>query len=175
MKIEQVEVLVLAAQEGKRDALELLYRHFFTPMKRYALIRVHQTTTAEDLVQNVWLKVGRRLQLMQDVRVFRSWLYKALRWEIIDWARQQRNANFEELNESSLFTEDLRPEVLDVAPLLAGLKPNEREVIELFYLSELSVNETALVLSIAPGTVKSRLHSAREELRHRYLNEGNKP
>jgi RNA polymerase sigma-70 factor (ECF subfamily) len=76
MKIEQVEVLVLAAQEGKRDALELLYRHFFTPMKRYALIRVHQTTTAEYLVQNVWLKVGRRLQFMQDVRVFRSWLLK---------------------------------------------------------------------------------------------------
>ncbi|RUO33756.1 RNA polymerase sigma factor [Aliidiomarina soli] len=179
MDSEQIEVLVLRAQEGKRGAMTALYGHFFTPMKRYAMLRVRDMALAEDLVQNVWLKVGKRLRLMNDARVFRSWLYRALRWEIIDWARRQSKVEVASVDsltaengyEEAAIAYNYRPDIEDVAPLLAALKKEEREVMELFYLSELSVNETALVLSIPVGTVKSRLHGAREKLRHIYANE----
>jgi RNA polymerase sigma factor (sigma-70 family) len=48
---------------------------------------------------------------------------------------------------------------------LARLPPVEREILTLFYLQELTVEETAGALSIPPGTVKSRLHRARRLLR----------
>lgn len=168
MKIQHIEILVLAAQEGKSEALAALYRHFSTPMKRHAILRVHDAMVAEDLVQNVWLKVSKRLRLLQDVRVFRSWLFRALRWEIIDWARQSRAASTDEIEDSHAVVDEPNPEILDVAPLLAGLKEDERDVIELFYLNEFSITETALALSIPEGTVKSRLHKARENLRNKY-------
>lgn len=169
MENAQIEVLVLAAQEGKKQALDLLYRHFFTPMKRYAVLRVRDAMVAEDLVQNVWLKVSKRLQLLQDARVFRSWLYRALRWEIMDWGRRQKVAQTDELGESELAAPAVMAETLDIDRLLMGLSKDERDVVELFYLNELSVNETALVLVIPAGTVKSRLHSAREKFRKEYL------
>lgn len=168
MKIQHIEILVLAAQEGKKEALSALYRHFLTPMKRHAMLRVHDAMIAEDLVQNVWLKISKRLRLLQDVRVFRSWLFRALRWEITDWTRQNRAASIDEIEDSHAVVEEPNPQLLDIAPLLAGLKEEERDVIELFYLNEFSISETALALSIPEGTVKSRLHKARENLRHKY-------
>jgi RNA polymerase sigma-70 factor (ECF subfamily) len=48
---------------------------------------------------------------------------------------------------------------------LARLPPVEREILTLFYLQELTIEETAAALSIPPGTVKSRLHRARRLLR----------
>jgi RNA polymerase sigma-70 factor (ECF subfamily) len=51
MKSEQIETLVLEVEQGNIQSLELLYKHFILPMRRFALIRVKDTMVAEDLVQ----------------------------------------------------------------------------------------------------------------------------
>lgn len=168
MEIEQIEVLVLAAQEGDNQALDALYRHFFVSMRRYAALRVGSAAVAEDLVQNVWLQVSRRLRTLQHVRVFRSWLFRALRWEIVDWSRREPERNDNDLDEAEVRVATVNHELLDIAPLLATLGPSERDVVELFYLNELTVREVALALSVAEGTVKSRLYKARQQLRDNY-------
>jgi RNA polymerase sigma-70 factor (ECF subfamily) len=54
---------------------------------------------------------------------------------------------------------------IDVATAIRGLPPIHRAAVHLFYREELSVEEIASVLGIPPGTVKSRLHHARDALR----------
>lgn len=169
MKLEQIEILVLEVQQGKLQSLELLYKNFILPMRRFTLIRVKDAMVAEDLVQNVWLKIVDRIGRLEDVSLFRSWLYRALRWEIVDWARQSRRTVL--LEEPEISSESGLPDnndVLDVAPLLKKLSSEERDVIELYYLSDLSLRETALALSVPEGTVKSRLSRARRKLKTEY-------
>jgi RNA polymerase sigma-70 factor (ECF subfamily) len=169
MKSEQIEILVLEVQQGNIQSLELLYKHFILPMRRFTLIRVKDAMVAEDLVQNVWLKITSRITRLNDVSLFRSWLYKALRWEIIDWARQNRRTVF--VGEPDISSESESADnndVLDVAPLLKKLSSDERDVVELYYLSDLSLRETALALSLPEGTVKSRLSRARKKLKTEY-------
>ncbi len=173
MKPEQIEVLVLDVQQGKVQSLELLYKHFIVPMRRFTLIRVKDSMVAEDLVQNVWLKIASRVGRLKDVSLFRSWLYRALRWEIVDWARQSRRTvaleESEIINESGSSDDN---DVLYMAPLLKHLSNDERDVIELYYLSDLSLRETALTLLVPEGTVKSRLSRARKKLQTQYQTKG---
>jgi RNA polymerase sigma-70 factor (ECF subfamily) len=173
MKPEQIEILVLDVQQGKVQSLELLYKHFIVPMRRFTLIRVKDSMVAEDLVQNVWLKIASRVGRLKDVSLFRSWLYRALRWEIVDWARQnQRTVALEDseiINDSGSSDDN---DVLDIAPLLKHLSTDERDVIELYYLSDLSLRETALTLLVPEGTVKSRLSRARKKLQTQYQTKG---
>ncbi len=173
MKPEQIEILVLDVQRGKVQSLELLYKHFILPMRRFTLIRVKDSMVAEDLVQNVWLKIASRVGQLKDVSLFRSWLYRALRWEIIDWSRKTRRTvrleKSEIINDSGSSDNN---EVLDMAPLFKHLSNDERDVIELYYLSDLSLRETALTLLVPEGTVKSRLSRARKKLQTEYQTKG---
>ena len=55
--------------------------------------------------------------------------------------------------------------LLGVADCVIGLPEKQRQVIQLFYAGGLSIEEIAGILKIPKGTVKSRLHSAKEQLR----------
>lgn len=161
----ELEILVLAVKSGNADAFTRLYQHFNLPMRKYAIARVNDLMVADDLVQNVWLKISKRVVTLNDVSLFRSWLYKALRWEIIDWARQSSK----ELVTNDFVEEcsdDMTPKQTSYAlPALKKLNENERDTAELFYLNDLSVREISLIVGVPVGTVKSRLHRAREQLK----------
>lgn len=161
----ELEILVLAVKSGNSEAFTVLYRHYQLPMRKYAVARVNDPMVADDLVQNVWLKISKRVMTLNDVSLFRSWLYKALRWEIIDWAKQSRKEIVtNEFVEQSC--EDMVPKTTSyVLPALKKLDDNERDTAELFYLNDLSVGEISLIVGVPVGTVKSRLHRAREQLK----------
>lgn len=158
-----VELLVLELQEGNKKAFERLYKEFNQPMRRFAFLRINDQMVAEDVVQNVWIKIGKRVEQLRDVSLFRSWLYRALRWEINDWYRSQQRLEYRDAEDKEV--PPLRVEILDLKKILQRLSDEEREVVELFYLSDLSLDETAFVLSLPEGTVKSRLFRARTNLK----------
>ncbi len=171
MQQAQIDLLVLAFQQGEKRAYGLLYQYFTPGLRRFAGYRVSSQEVADDLVQNVWLKVAQRVHRLNDVRVFPSWLYRALRWEISDWrksAANQRHAGEEVLAEIAVGGQ-AEPE--RIPELLQALRPEEREVVELFYLHEFSLQVIALALELPVGTVKSRLHRARQQLQMFYSEE----
>lgn len=161
----EVEILVLEAQGGSRVALKNLFEHFNQSLVRYAYVRVQNKMIAEDLTQNVWLKVFRRLHRLNDVSLFRSWLFRALRWEINDWFRMSnREVLFAEPDDEQS-EDNQRAKTPDIVPLLKTLDETERETAELYYVNDLSVREVSIVLSVPEGTIKSRLYRARVALK----------
>lgn len=164
MKEAEIEILVLKLQAGQTEALGELYTLLHASMRKYAAIRIGDAMVAEDLVQNVWLQVSKRVMRLKDVSLFRSWLFKALRWEITDWhrktAKEVSSSTIPEKSNSISKNDDTF-----VLPLLEKLVDEEREVIALYYLNDISVREIALIIDSPLGTVKSRLHRAREKLK----------
>ncbi len=166
MRQAELDLLVLEAQNGNLQALECLVALFHPLLIKFAVAISGDHALAKDAAQDVWLQISKKLRSLDDPRAFKSWIYRAVRWRVIDLTRN-KSTQFEMLDDNCATTD------LDVSELeqrqLKGcinrLEADEREVIYLHYLAELSVAEVALVLKIPAGTVKSRLSRARNQLR----------
>ncbi|WP_420934573.1 RNA polymerase sigma factor [Alteromonas sp. A081] len=161
----EIEILVLEAQMGSRSAVQKLYEHFNQSLKKYVYVRVKNRMIAEDIAQNVWLKVYRRINRLNNVALFKSWLFKALIWELNDWYRKSNREILlpDPQNEHVYETDGSKD--FDLFPLLQQLDSSERETAELYYVNDLSVREVSLVLGVPEGTIMSRLHRARATLK----------
>jgi RNA polymerase sigma factor (sigma-70 family) len=165
MQQAQLDLLVLAMQAGDKRAFSLLYRYYHRDLRRFAAYLLHNPAAAEDLVHNVWLKVSRRIGRLQDPQLFTSWLYRAVRWEVLDYQKQAAQRKHQSLDDNDGGIDAaMHDDSSDLTKAMAQLADNERLVLQLHYLHELEIVQIALVLDIPAGTVKSRLHRARKQL-----------
>lgn len=164
MEKAQIALWVVEAQQGDNASFDALYRHFQPLLFSYAYKSCHDNALAADAVHNAWLKVMHGLKKLQQPHAFRSWLYRAVRWQLLD---QGRLVQHQSLDEAQLFTTPGVAE-MDLLRMVNQLPDDEREVIELFYLHELSIEEVSDILQLASGTIKSRLFRARQTLKQAY-------
>ena len=129
---------------------------------------------ARDIVQDAWLTIVRRINRLDDPARFRSWAYRIVSNRCVDWTRRrvvQRKATIElQSTASSAFDEStITPDAVDelarMRDALRELPDNQRAILSLHYLDEMSVAQIAQVLGLPEGTVKSRLFHARNRLK----------
>lgn len=125
---------------------------------------------AEDLLQEALLRAYQRFHQLREKARFKGWLLCIVRTVFLDRLRRlgQPAHNLDELLEElpdreSSWHHDPQAELMQVA--LSQLRPAQRELLSLFYLEGLSLEETGQVLGIAPRIVRQRLFRAREALR----------
>jgi len=166
------DLLVLAAQSGNQKAFTLLHKRYQGPLFHFAFKLCGNEQVAQDAVQEAWIKLANTLRKLNDPRALRAWLYRLVRWRTMDILRQMKRHNaYTEVFDESTHSASLENAINDSEELTAAmnrLPPLEKQMIHLFYLDELKVNEIALVLEIPPGTVKSRLNRARKLLKQKF-------
>ena len=170
----QNAVLVVRCQLGERAAWELLIQRWHQPMWRFVFGMLADRQVAEDVLQSIWLRVVQSLVQLREPERFESWIYRVARNVIADRLRQQYRrppeAAYDEAPtlerplQSLELTESLRT-------ALSKLHPQDRETTVLYYLEELSLGEVAEICAVPAGTVKSRLHRARRQLRETLIAE----
>jgi RNA polymerase sigma-70 factor (ECF subfamily) len=164
---------VLQAQSGSRAALDELFKSVQEPLFRYIVSVVTDRHLAEDILQEVFIRIYRKLRWLREPQAFRAWCYQIATREAFRylkrerlWTDQVRDEGV--LNVMPVAEPPYSPELVQRLPELVGdLSPASRAVIVLFYLHEMSLVETAAVLDIPVGTVKSRLAYGLESLRRR--------
>jgi RNA polymerase sigma factor (sigma-70 family) len=165
------ELLVVRCQLGERPAFDELIARWDLPIWNYARRLTSSDDAADEVVQDVWLRVLRGINRLRDGTKLRAWLFGIARRALMDRLRVQYAAPTSvEIDPDVLAAEGERDDGLDadLASMereLARLPIVEREVLTLFYLRELSLAEVASVLGVPVGTVKSRLFRARSQLR----------
>lgn len=164
----RLHLLVLRCQAGDEHAFARLMDRFGDATLRYLEGIVGDG--AEDVHQEVWLTVYRRLASLTDPRAFRTWLYRTTRHRALDHLRTRQR-------ERQLFADDTDHDVPAPPPdddppdaellseAIATLGALHREVLLLRYRDELSYAEIAVVVGCSIGTVRSRIHYARHRLR----------
>lgn len=166
------EWLVVRCQLGERQAFDDLIDRWGTPVWKYARRLTNSDDAADEVSQNVWLRVLRGIHRLRDGSRLRAWLFGIARRTLMDRLREQYTApevtgldviDFPAAGDAS---DDVEADLATVERELARLPVVEREVLTLFYLRELSLGEVAEVLGVPAGTVKSRLFRARKLLRH---------
>lgn len=169
--------LILLAQAGDRQALAQLLQGSQDALHAYLRRLVNDEHLAEDILQDVFVLIWRKLQWLRDPALFRPWAYRIASRAAFRRLKKERLWT-SLLGEPSLAAvaqqerqESVPQEWLDQLPShLAGLSPASRAVLLLHYLQGLTLDEVAGVLALPPGTVKSRLSYGLAILRQRLRN-----
>jgi RNA polymerase sigma-70 factor (ECF subfamily) len=165
-------LLVVRCQLGEPEAFEELIARWHGPLWAYIRRMVPRDQDARDMLQDVWLRVIRGIPRLRDGSRLRAWLFGITRRALMDRLRRQYAAPAHDAldREDVPFEPDSADREADLVALEAALEAlpfGDREVLTLFYLRDLSLNELAETLGIPVGTVKSRLFRARQLLRAR--------
>ncbi len=167
-------LLVLRAQTGSEDAFARLVARYDAPLRFYLRRLLGSAPAdADDVRQEVWLTVLRKLHTLEDPGAFRAWLYTIARRRGVSSLRRRAaevplDALALEETAGALESEepDLGPEeAAAVYAAIDSLAPHQREILCLRFLSGLTYVEIAGVLACRTGTVRSRLHYAKAALR----------
>lgn len=139
-------------------------------LRRYARGLTSDRERADDLVQDTLERAWGRFALWQRRGEVRAWMFGIMHNLFIDRVRSQRStpedASGDEPPDSpDRATQSDRLEVRDLDRLLQRLPPEQREVLLLVGVEEMSYQEVASVVGVPLGTVMSRLSRARERMR----------
>ena len=139
-------------------------------LRRYARGLLSDPDRADDLVQDTLERAWSRFSMWQDRGAVRAWMFGIMHNRFVDRLRSQRSRpedsvgdDVPELPQRSMQADGL--ELRDLERLLQRLPPEQREVLLLVAVEELSYQEAASAVGVPIGTVMSRLSRARERLR----------
>jgi RNA polymerase sigma-70 factor, ECF subfamily len=169
---------IIRLRRGEIDGMHILVRLHSLKAVRTAYLITRNQALAEDVVQDAFLRIYERIGSFDITRPFGPWFLRIVVREAIDAARiaspgrEARSQDMEPILDSlpdlsrgpeqALEQAELRREVWDA---LGRLPPKQRAVVVMRYYLDLSEEEMAHELDVSPGTVKSRLHIARQRLR----------
>jgi RNA polymerase sigma-70 factor (ECF subfamily) len=170
---DSIARLAHKAKGGDRNAYGELVRRFQGGIHAVLVSWLHDPSEADDVAQDVFLHGMRKLSQLRDVRCFAGWLRQiAVRLALNRLSRRRPAGggmahlmNLPARDEGPL-TDLVRAETcIRVRESLGHLRPLDREVLEAFYLEGRSLQEISSDLDAPLGTVKRRLHTARQRLR----------
>jgi RNA polymerase sigma-70 factor (ECF subfamily) len=164
----------LDAQEY-RAAFELLVDRFQNKVFRLALSMMHNETWAQDLTQDIFIRIWKGLPGYHGGASLSTWIYTISRNACLTELKKQAARPTVSLTEPEVeATLDAIPGLqsaertagaeMDVQTMLDRLPEKYRQVVTLFYLEQKSYEEVAALLAIPLGTVKTFLYRAKKEL-----------
>jgi RNA polymerase sigma-70 factor (ECF subfamily) len=158
---------------GDVRALDELYARHGPAILSFLVARLSDRQLAEEVLQDVMLAVWNNAASFRAESSVRTWLLVIARNRAINARRRYRPQLVSLADAPELHSNDTGPfeavarefDRTAVREALQHLTPDHREILTLFFYHQLSGPEIAEVLNINTGTVKSRLHRAKEALR----------
>lgn len=158
---------MIAAMSGDRTAFDELVTMYESEMRRYVAKRII-SESVDDVIQDVWLAAWAALPSFDRRSRFKTWLYGICLHKIRDHYRSiKRHIPLVELNEAMAVQSESGVDAVTIAAIpamLARLTETQREVLELYYFSQLNLPEIAQALNRNLNTVKYQFYRAHAEL-----------
>ena len=172
MQATSDEVLIGRIATGDRLAMQVLFARHHVRVYRFVLRFVGDPTTAEDLISEVFLDVWRQASRFEGRSAVSTWLLAIARFKALSALRRKPDEELDEETAAAIEDQSDDPEVAvqkkDKSEILrkclTALSPEHREIIDLVYYHEKSVEEVAEIVGIPENTVKTRMFYARKRL-----------
>ena len=166
------EVLIGRIANGDRLAMQVLYARHHVRVFRFVVRLVRNESTAEDLISEVFLDIWRQAGRFEGRSSVSTWVLAIARFKALSALRRRPNEELDEDSHVAIEDGSDDPQVAlekkDKSALirkcLEGLSAQHREIIDLVYYHDKSVEEVAQVVGIPENTVKTRMFYARKRL-----------
>jgi RNA polymerase sigma-70 factor (ECF subfamily) len=166
------EVLIGRIANGDRLAMQVLFARHHVRVYRFALRLVRNEATAEDLISEVFLDVWRQAGKFEGRSAVSTWLLAITRFKALSVLRRKPEEELDEATAEAIEDTSDTPEVAlekkekgeGLRKCMEALSAEHREIIDLVYYHEKSVEEVAEIVGIPEATVKTRMFYARKRL-----------
>lgn len=182
MEREDDVQLIQRVLSGDDVAFSILVEKYQKSVHALVWRKIGDFHYAEEVTQDTFLQVYKKLPTLKDLHQFAGWLYVIANRRCLNWLRKQKSAmqsledtHVDEVDKLSYthylsehreaVAEERRREV--VKKLLEKLPESERTVMTLFYLGEMTMKEISKFLGVSVKTISSRLSRARKRLREK--------
>jgi RNA polymerase sigma-70 factor, ECF subfamily len=165
-------ILIERIAAGDKLAMRVLFARHRTPVYRWLYRFVGNETVAEDLLSDVFFDVWQQAGRFEGRSAVSTWLLSIARFKALSARRRRTHAELNEVIEATVADSADNAEVVlekkhqgeMLRDALTKLSPEHREIVDLVYYHEMSVDDAADILSIPRATVKTRMFYARKKL-----------
>ena len=179
MEREDDVQLIYNILSGDEAAFSVLVQKYQKSVHALVWRKIGDFHHAEEITQDIFLQVHKKLPTLKDPHQFTGWLYVIANRFCIDWMRKKKftvqsiedtpTAEIEKSAYARYVSEQRQAEATErrretIKKLLAQLPESERTLVTLYYLGEMKVKEISKFLGISVSTLNTRLHRARERL-----------
>ena len=172
MQATSDEALIGRIAAGDKLAMHLLFARHHVRVYRFVLRLVRDQTKAEDLISEVFLDVWRQAEGFESKSQVSTWLLAIARYKALSALRRRTDEHLDDHMAATIEDTADNPETAVgtkdrntiVQKCLTRLSPAHREVIDLVYYHEKSVEEVAKIVGVPAATVKTRMFYARSKM-----------
>lgn len=172
MQTSSDEVLIARIAGGDRLAMQVLFARHHVRVYRFVLRLVRNEATAEDLISDVFLDVWRQAGKFEGRSAVSTWMLSIARFKALSALRRRPEEELDDEAAGAIEDQSDDPEVTlakkdkgsVLRECLTRLSVEHREIVDLVYYHEKSVEEAAQIVGIPEATVKTRMFYARKKL-----------
>ena len=172
MQTSSDDVLIARIASGDRLAMQVLFARHHVRVYRFVLRLVRNEATAEDLISEVFLDVWRQAGKFEGRSAVSTWKLSIARFKALSALRRKPEQELDDETAAAIEDQADDPEVTlakkdkgaALRQCLTALSAEHREVVDLVYYHEKSVEEVARIVGIPEATVKTRMFYARKKL-----------
>ena len=172
MQTTSDEALIERIASGDKLAMQVLFARHQVRVYRFVLHLVRDQSVAEELVGEVFLDVWRQAGRFEARSTASTWLLAIARYKALSALRRRTDQELDDDKAATIEDPGDSPEVAVLKQnkgevlrqCLTALTPEHREIIDLVYYHEKSVEEVAQIVGINENTVKTRMFYARKRL-----------
>lgn len=163
-------VLVLRCQAGDDRAFGELITRYGARLRYYIRRLLDDEAVTDDVLQDVWLTAFRKLPQLRIAEAFSVWLYRVARSHALAELRDRHEwlplAEEQAATNPPQTAPEFSPQDAPrMHACLGQLRPEHREVLVLRFMEDMSYEKMAAVIGCPVGTVRSRIHYAKVQLR----------
>lgn len=136
-------------------------------IERYVHFRISNFADAEDILQETYLSAFQKFNTLNDKKQFKAWIIRIAKNKCNDYYRKQKIEFVDEYDLDLCVGKSGIGDRLELLELINSLKDNDKEILSIYYCGY-SQNEISQMLHIPIGTVKSRLHNAKNNFKSIY-------
>ena len=167
------DLLARVADRRDKQAFALLFEHFGPRVKGFMMRKGADSELAEDLAQDTLITVWRKAHMYSAEKgSVSTWIFTIARNRRIDWARKLKGMTFSDISEIEQPSDDPHAdeivlgtqEAKSVSQAVEQLPADQKQVISMAFMEDMTQQEISSRLSVPLGTVKSRMRLAYQKL-----------
>src|SRR5215468_5047959 len=168
------EALITAIATGDERAMRILYNRHRVRVFRFAVRLVDDAASAEDVVSEAFIEVWRQADRFEGRSSVSTWIMSIARFKALSVRRRRQEIELDDKVAETVADQYSNPEQIlletdrraQLRACLSQLSPDHREIIDLVYYHDKTIEEVAEIVGVPKNTVKTRMFYARRRLAH---------